>query len=68
MLKDVIQLDLLLTGTVEDLFIVVLNIYIYYTVCISLIMAPVRQYICIVSTLINPPNMRNKNAPIIFEN
>ncbi len=25
-------------------------------------------YICIVGTWINPPNMRNKNAPVILEN
>jgi hypothetical protein len=43
--------------------------YYYYTVCVSLIMAPVHEAVnpCR-GPRRNPPNIRNKNAPVILEN
>ncbi len=41
-----------------------------FDIHISLIMAPVRQQICVVGTWRNPPNVqdRNKNVPVLLEN
>jgi len=49
---------------VEDRVVLFIIIFI---IC-ALIIAPVRQFICVVGTWRNLPNVRNKNAPVILEN